>query len=233
MSEMLEGYVLGQDGNRNNGMWGDGGAFWIVLILLFMFGGWGNGGFFGGNRGNCATTSDLADSFNFNQLDNGIRGIQQGICDATFSLNNTMQAGFTGVQSSLCNGFNSTNQAINNLGFQMQNCCCDLKSNIKDVAFQIERSTCNIIEAGHANTQRIVDMMTQNTIQELRDRASAYELQLSQQAQTANLLSNLNPTPRPAYITCSPYESVMMNWRGFNGGCGSYNNGCGCGCGCN
>ena len=76
-------------------------------------------------------------------------------------------------------------------------------------------------------------MMTQNTIQELRDRASAYELQLSQQAQTANLLSNLNPTPKPAYITCSPYESVMMNWRGFNSGCGSYNNGCGCGCGCN
>lgn len=60
-----------------------------------------------------------------------------------------------------------------------------------------------------------------------------YSMNQSQQAQTANLLSNLNPTPKPAYITCSPYESVMMNWRGFNSGCGSYNNGCGCGCGCN
>lgn len=229
MSEMLEGYVLGQDGNRNNGMWGgDCGAFWIVLILLFAFGGWGNGGFFGGggNR-DCATTSDLAGAFNFNQLDNGIRGMQQGICDATFSLNNTMQTGFTGVQSSLCNGFNGVNQGIANLGFQMQNCCCELNGSIKDVAFQIERSTCNIIDAGRENTQRIVDIMTQNTIQDLRDKASAYELQLSQQAQTANLLANLNPTPRPAYITCSPYESAMIGCGRFGYG---YGNNCGCGC---
>ena len=57
--------------------------------------------------------------------------------------------------------------------------------------------------------------------QELRDRLADRDrelltanFQLSQQAQSANIISTLQPTPKPAYITCSPYYA--------------YNNGCGC-----
>lgn len=47
------------------------------------------------------------------------------------------------------------------------------------------------------------------------------QFQLSQQTQNATLIGTLRPFPQPAYITCSPYQSV-------GGTCGSSYN-CGCG----
>ena len=61
-------------GNNNRG-YGDGfggGAWswWIIVLLLF---GWGDGNGFG-NRGNGAR-DEIAYSFDFNNLESGIRGI--------------------------------------------------------------------------------------------------------------------------------------------------------------
>ena len=68
-------------------------------------------------------------------------------------------------------------------------------------------------------------------MQELRDRLEAKDrdlltanFQLSQQAQSANLIGALRPTPIPAYITCSPYQAANYGGYGFNG--------CGCNSGC-
>lgn len=61
---------------------------------------------------------------------------------------------------------------------------------------------------------------------------SPYQQQLAQQAQSANIIGQLRPTPTPAYLTCSPYESNIYASRGFYGN-GWFNNGCcnnGCGC---
>lgn len=70
-------------------------------------------------------------------------------------------------------------------------------------------------------------------MQDLRDRLEARDrelmtanFQLSQQAQSANIINELRPCSKPAYLTCSPYES--NSFAAFN----AYNNGCGCGCGC-
>lgn len=73
---------------------------------------------------------------------------------------------------------------------------------------------------------------TQNEIQTLRDNLQTANFQLSQQAQSANIIGQLRPTPTPAYLTCSPYESNIYASRGFYGN-GWFNNGCcnnGCGC---
>ena len=70
------------------------------------------------------------DGLNYNQLENGVRGIQQGLCDGFYAQNTTALQGFNGVGRDLCqgfnsvntnlnNGFNSTNMAINNVGYQM------------------------------------------------------------------------------------------------------------------
>ena len=91
---MALGYALGQDSNNGNGngMWGGDG--WWAIILFAMIFGWGNGGWggFGGNGGinspagqGALTRADLCSEFNFNDLQNGVRGIQQGICDSTFA----------------------------------------------------------------------------------------------------------------------------------------------------
>jgi hypothetical protein len=47
-------------------------------------------------------------------------------------------------------------------------------------------------------------------------------LSASQQAQTANLISQIKPCPIPAYITCNPYDSTPFygyNQGYINGGC--------------
>ena len=68
-------------------------------------------------------------------------------------------------------------------------------------------------------------LITQNTMQELRDQLQAAQLQLGNVVQTNTLISTLRPFPTPAYITCSPYTAA--NGFGGYGNCGS---GCGCGC---
>ena len=154
--------LLTNDRNSNNGGFGNGNEAW--LIILFLIFGWGRG--FGGNYGNggnesmpygynacCApaTQQGIADAFNFNNLDNAIRGVQNGLCDGFYAMNTSilnlgqsllqcccdvrtgiMQNGYetrdaintnsNAIQSSLCNGFNGVNQSINNLGYNLQDC---------------------------------------------------------------------------------------------------------------
>ena len=97
--------------NQNDGMWGDG-AWWI--ILLFLFAGWGNNGYgFGGNGGGTTVREEIAYGFDMNGLENSVRGIQQGLCDGFYAMNTGMLNGFSGVQSTLCQGFAGVNEGIN------------------------------------------------------------------------------------------------------------------------
>ena len=291
------------DGFLNGGQ----GAWWvIILILFFAFSGWGNrggnnngnndggvntvfvptgGGLFGGNSGynNCctpATQQSLTDAFNFNQLDNGIRGVQNGLCDGFYStslgisnlgnaisqtananaianlqgfngvqntINQTgnaiqsdINAGVNGIQNSLCSGFNGVQSAIaqtnynmkdcccetresimnsnfaNQTGFnsiqnQLASCCCDLSRGQENLKYALAQSTCDIMTNADKNTDRIINYLTQNELDSLRNELQSAQLQLSQLSQTSNIVNQLQPTPKPAYITCSPYASAGIN----------------------
>ena len=139
--------------NTNDGFMGNDG-WWIILLFLFGFGGgWGNG-FGGGGRG--STREEIAYGFDMNGLENGVRGIQQGLCDGFYAMNTGMLNGFAGVQSTMCQGFsginagmgqntndiiaainadtianmqntNAINGGLTALGTQMAQCCCDNK----------------------------------------------------------------------------------------------------------
>lgn len=260
MSEMSPADIAALTGNNNNrsndGFGNEGGAWCIIIfILFFAFGGWGNGfgNGFGNRNGNCnghggffgynaccapATQQGMTDAFNFAKLDNATTGISQGICDSTYATTNAikdcccttqtnMLQGFNGVDKSLCNGFNSVNTSVNNLGFQLQSCCCDTQKEIIESRNQAYRNTCDIINAGNANTQRIIDHMTQNEIQALRTELQSAQLQLSNNAQTQTLVDQLRPCAKPCYLSCSPFQSYNpVNLFG-NNGCGC-NSGCGC-----
>lgn len=222
MDDFGMGYALGSESNNNgnnNGGWGFGGdgGIWGLLILILLLGGGRGFGGFGGGFGGGLGLADLQSGFNFNDLQGSVRGIQQGIADSTYALNNAIMGGFHGVDNALCAGFNGVNNAINQSRFDAQQCCCETQKAISD-------STTAIIQAGNNNTQRIIDMMTTNQIQDLRDKLAdkdrdvlAANFQLSQLSQNATLINALAPRPIPAYQTCSPYEAVAM-----------YNRGCGC-----
>ena len=77
--------------------------------------------------------------------------------------------------------------------------------------------------------QRIIDTITQDKIQSLQTELQSAQLQLSNAAQTNNIINALRPTPTPSYPVMSPYTSII-NPTGFTFGAG--NCGCAVGCGC-
>ena len=180
---------------------------WIVVLFALFSG----NGFGWGNRGeSIATQADLQRGFDTNTIVNKLDGISNGICDASYALNNSIKDNAYATQS-----------AISGLGAQMCNCCCGIERNIDSVRYENARNTCDIINNATANTQKILDKLCETEINNLRTDLQSAQLQISQLSQTSNIVNSLRPTPIPAYITCSPYQAQMF---GFNG--------CGCGCGC-
>ena len=98
--------------NRNNGGFGDGDYWWIILLFLFAGNGnWGWGGN-GGANGGSTVREEITYGFDMNGLENGVRGIQQGLCDGFYAMNTGMLNGFNGVQNTMCQGFSGINDAI-------------------------------------------------------------------------------------------------------------------------
>lgn len=230
MDSIGVGDLLAVMNSRDNGDWG--GSWMWVIFLFFIFAIFFNRGGFGAGS-DCATQgsltrAELYDGLNYNQLENAVRGVQQGLCDGFYAQNTTMLQGFNGVDKGLCQGFNSVNSNIANLGYQQQQCCCDINRSIDNVRAEAYKNTCEITNAIHSEGEQTRALINANTMQELRDRLEARDrdllsanFQISQQSQTSNLISQLRPFPTPAYITCSPYQSA------FGSGCGINNCGCG------
>ena len=163
-------------GNRNNDGFGDNG-WWIILLFLF---GWGNNGngFFGGGSGG-STREEIAYGFDMNGLENGVRGIQQGLCDGFYAMNTGMLNGFSGIQSTLCQGFAGVNSAITNatiadmqntntlensvqaIGTQLAACCCDVRSDVakgfSDLGYALATQECATRQAIADSTRDIID----------------------------------------------------------------------------
>lgn len=206
-----------QTGTGDNG-WGNGSWVWAFLIFALL----GGGGFGYGNRGVAGMDSAVFGAQQFGQLDNGIRAIQNGICDSTFALNNSIKDGFyatqtavQGVNTNLGNALCSTTyelaNKINAVGTQLQNCCCDIQRGIDGINFNSERNANAIIQNATANTQRILDYLN---CKELADKNQTI-FEMSQRAQTNEIIASMKPVaPVPAYLQPSPYASYQYNTCG-------------------
>ena len=190
----------------NDGFDGQGSWFWIVVLFLFMFGS-GNGLF---NGGNALTRAEMTDGFNNQSVLRKLDGITQGLCD-----------GFYAMNTGMLNGFNTVGTQIAENRFAAQQCCCETNRNIDNVRYEASKNTCDITTAIHAEGEATRALINANTMQALRDKLEDKDrelmtanFQLSQQAQSANLIAELRPCAKPAYITCSPYQA-----RNF-GACG-------------
>lgn len=162
--------LSGNNRNGNNG-WGDNGAWWIILFLIF---GWGRNGFggYGGNSGGVADNYVLASDFA--TIERKLDTISNGICDSTFALNNTMTNGFAAAQQTLCQGFSGINQAINTNGYEtrlginaleasLANCCCDLRQQLSDCCCQINRGLDGINYNMAMNNSALQQTLCNNT----------------------------------------------------------------------
>ncbi len=194
----------------NDGMFGGANGTWIWVFFLFFLLAWGGGGFGFGNGAatqGAITRSDMCQEFNFNNLQRSVLGIQNGLCDGFYAQNTTM-----------LNGFNTVGNQIQENRFTSQQCCCETNRNIDSLKYENARNTCDIISAIKADGDATRAAMTQNTIQELRDKLQDAKFENSQFMQNQYLVNQLQPVARPAYITCSPY---VANGCGSSYGCGS------------
>lgn len=240
-NEYMMGYLSGQNDNRgcnNGGLFGGGweGIIGLVVILALLGGGLGWGGGFGGFGGGSglqgmATRADINAGFQFNDLQNGIRGIERGLCD-----------GFYGVQNGL-----------NGIGHQISDCCCATQRAIDGVNYNMATqfanlnnticgSTRDIIDAQNAGTRAILDFLTQDKIATLTAENQSLKFAASQSrqndylaavadAKTAELIRRLGADcPTPAYVVQPPTPvnfpvNACGNFTGWNSGNCSCGNG--------
>lgn len=186
---------------RDNDGFGGMGSWSIFLFFLLAF----NGGFggFGGNRSYDvpATKDFVSNEFNNQNVINKLNGLENGLADGFFSINNSIKDTSYATQT-----------GINNLGYEMQNCCCGINRNIDNVRYENAKNTCDIINAGNANTQRIVDTIN-GYIMEQKDQKIAEQGQLLSEQR---IIASMKPqAPIPAYTVANPYASYY--------GCGSCN----------
>ena len=88
----------------------------------------------------------------------------------------------------------------------MQNCCCTTNRNIDAVRYENAKNTCDIINAGNANTQRIVDTINAY-VMEQKDTKIAEQGQLLSEQRIINTINSTlqPPRPIPAYQVANPY----------------------------
>ena len=202
--------ALTRNNNNEDSMWNNPFIYLVWLAVL------GNGGLFG-NRGvgdaavqGAITRSDLFEGFNTQDINGQLRGITNGLCDGFYAINNGLKDGFYGIKGALAEN-----------RFAAQNCCCETNRNSDAVRYEGSQNTCAITNAIHAEGEATRALINSNVMQELRDKLEARDrdvlvrdFQIPQLAQSANLVNELRPCAKPAYITCSPYTTP-------NFGCGA------------
>lgn len=211
-SEMTPADIAACTGNSNNNGWGFGGdgAWWIIILLLFGWGGRGFGNGFGGGYdggGNgcccnpCATQADVRAAVDQQTLISKLDQQTYGLADSTYALNNTINQNFRSVDNAICNlGFN-VQSGFNTLGYQISDCCCQTQRAIDGVRYDMATQACDtrntvqnaardIIDNANANSRAILDFLTTDKINTLTAENQALRFQASQTAQNAFITAN-------------------------------------------
>lgn len=245
------GYALGADsGNNNGGGMFNGDGFWGIILLALLFGnngfGGGFGGFGGGFAGQALTRAELYDGFAIQNIDSAVRGVQNGISDSTYALNNAITGGFNGVNSAICNLGYNIQSGINGISREIGDCCCTTQRAIDGINYNLATQFCalgntintqtrDLIENQNANYRGIMDFLVTEKMAAKDTRIAELTAQLSQvqqnafitanqEAQTAELIRRLGrDCPVPAYVVPNPnccYGNPVGIGYGNQGGCG-------------
>lgn len=226
--------VANIDGNCNNNGWGADGGWWILIILFAIFGWGGNGFGWGGNNGRdgypCATQADVRAAVDQQTLISKIDQQTYGLSSTFTALNDNLNSNFRGIDNAICTLGYQNQQGFNEVAHQISDCCCTTQRAIDGVNYNlatqtnaIQNSMCNntrdIIDNQNSNTRSILDFLVNDKIATLQAENQNLKLAASQAAQNQFLVNELRPCAKPAYITCSPFQSAY----GFG-----LNNNCGC-----
>lgn len=210
----------------------------------------------------CATQADVRAAVDQQTLLSKIDQQTYGVADTFTALNNTLNNNFRGIDNAICTLGYQNQAGVNAISAQLAQCCCDTRSAIKDVGTGVERTgwnlskqlgdcccdiekmnlqsrfdaqayNCNTLQAIDKLGDRIIDYMSNEKLQTLRDENQALRLAASQsaqnafitanqEAQTAELIRRLGrDCPVPAYVVPNPnccYNYSVQPNCGCNGG---------------
>ena len=243
------------NGRNNDGMFGGDGSWWIIVLFIFAFFGWGNNGW--GNNGNgggyvatAATQSDIQRGFDNSAVISKLDGISNGLCDGFYAVNNGMLTGFNGINTNIMQTGFGIQQAINAdtvanmqntnaLQTQLANCCCETREAIQGVNYNMAQNTCalqntmnsntrDILENQNSNTRAILDYLCQKETADLRAENQALKLAASQSNQNAVLQAAMDANTAEILRRTAPLPVPAYQVPNPN----TYY-GCGCNTGCN
>ena len=147
-------------------------------------------------QGNCSLGNQLAqcccsikDAITRTNYENQLSNVNQ---------TNTLQNAINFVNSSVERGFSTS-------AYATAQQTCDLKNAIAQQTTLINDKFCQL---------EMREM--QNKIDALRQENSQLALAASQQAQTANIINQVRPTPSPAYVVANPYCNCGNSYNGCN-----------------
>ena len=203
--------------------WGGDGAWLIILFLIFAVFGWG-GNSWGNNAGNSGGVVDgYVLTSDFANVERKIDSVNQGLCDGFYQqaqlvngTNMAMANGFAQAELSRSNQQAALMQQLSAMQMQAAECCCNTQRSIEGVRYDMAAQACDtrntvqnatrdIIDANNQNSRAILDFLTQSKLSDLQAENQGLKLAASQAAQNSYLVSQLRPSPIPAYTVQNPY----------------------------
>lgn len=210
-------YPYAMMGGYGNGFFGGDGIWAIVLLaLLFNNGGWGG---FGNN--NLATTDFVSSEFTQRDISQLATQVNNGFQNQS----NLISGGFADNATNICNLRSEVLE--NRYANQLAECTTqrdiltqtnELNTNLLTTQLnaqaQLDKCCCDLKAQGIENTQKILDAMSQNTIDDLRSQVNDLKNTITANGIGTSIVNQVRPYPIPAYPVSSPYTGFY----GFNNG---------------
>ena len=216
----------------NGGFGGTGD--WLFAIILFALIGGGNGFGFGNRGDNLATQGYVASEFT--QRD--IADVNTNLNNGFQNTNNAIAAGFGRTNDNICDlrqnvlvgDMNLSNSILENRYAGQLSACQtqrdiltqtnELNTNLLTTALQnqskMDECCCSLKAQGIENTQKILDAMNQNTIDNLRSEVNDLKNTITANGIGSTIINSVRPYPTPSYIVSSPYQSIYNGFYGSN-----------------
>lgn len=202
-------------GYGNGFLGGDG--LWALILIAILFGNGNFGGFGGWGGNNLATTDYISSEFTqrdvtggfqnqSNLISNGFSDTATNICNLRSDVLENRYAG----QLSACQTQRDLLQQTNELNTNLLTSALQSQS-------KMDECCCTLRQEGIANTQKILDVLNQNTIDDLRSQVNDLKNTITANGIGTSIVNQVRPYPVPAYPVTSPYTGIGFYGNGFYG----------------
>ena len=211
--------------NTGDGFGFGGDGIWALLIFAMIF----NNGWGFGNNGvnNIATTDYVSNEFTQQAINNGFENVNSNIANGFARTNDNL----CDLRQTVATGDMALNSSIleNRYAGQLSACQTqrdiltqtnELNTNLLTSALQnqskMDECCCNLRAQGIENTQKILDVLNQNTIDALRSEVNDLKNTITANGIGSSIINSVRPYPTPSYIVSSPYQSLYNGFYGSN-----------------